>query len=273
MALISALTRRSASWPRSRFRTALRARAMFGGCGKEFGQARIGFQLPPKLSPNLISSPMAVRMLTGEYRPSIHGLVLPRALSLGFDISDYAGQRSRIGQATGQICAGYVQVFVGAPCGGVNSCRFALSASRQDLCPPELAAFPEYATYATKIVNASFPAAWSRWMGRSAGSSRPPRHHDPGGVVETSEEPSKAYNPWWPSGRTAPPRVLPENPPVQRAGLRGSTFIKPGPSTGPVVFESGGAVFGLMTCYDLGFPELAGSLADAGAQVLLVCSY
>ena len=27
-----------------------------------------------------------------------------------------------------------------------------------------------------------------------------------------------------------------------------------------------------MTCYDLRFPELARSLADAGAQVLLVCS-
>jgi deaminated glutathione amidase len=31
-------------------------------------------------------------------------------------------------------------------------------------------------------------------------------------------------------------------------------------------------VFGLMTCYDLRFPELARSLADGGSQVLLVCS-
>jgi hypothetical protein len=56
---------------------------------------------------------MAAGMLTGEYRLSIHGPVLPRALSLGFDKSDYAGQRSRIGQALSQICAGFVQVFVG----------------------------------------------------------------------------------------------------------------------------------------------------------------
>ena len=55
-------------------------------------------------------------------------------------------------------------------------------------------------------------------------------------------------------------------------GFGESTFIKPGPSTDPVVFESGGARFGLMTCYDLRFPELARSLADAGADVLLVCS-
>lgn len=40
----------------------------------------------------------------------------------------------------------------------------------------------------------------------------------------------------------------------------------------PVVFESGGARFGLMTCYDLRFPKLARSLSDAGAEVLLVCS-
>jgi len=37
------------------------------------------------------------------------------------------------------------------------------------------------------------------------------------------------------------------------------------------VFEHGGVRFGLMTCYDLRFPELARSLADA-RQVLLVCS-
>ena len=55
-------------------------------------------------------------------------------------------------------------------------------------------------------------------------------------------------------------------------GFGESTFIKPGPSTSPVVFEAGGARFGLMTCYDLRFPELARSLADAGAEVLLVCS-
>jgi hypothetical protein len=84
-----------------------------GGCGKEFGQTWIRFQLPPELFPDLISSPMAVGMLTGEYCPSIHGPVLPRVLSLAFDISDYAGQGSRMGQATGQFCAGFVQAFVG----------------------------------------------------------------------------------------------------------------------------------------------------------------
>lgn len=53
-------------------------------------------------------------------------------------------------------------------------------------------------------------------------------------------------------------------------GFGESTFIKP--STDPVAFDCGGARFRLMTCYDLRFPELARSLADAGAQVVLVCS-
>uniref|UniRef100_UPI002811689D nitrilase-related carbon-nitrogen hydrolase n=1 Tax=Microbacterium sp. TaxID=51671 RepID=UPI002811689D len=35
-------------------------------------------------------------------------------------------------------------------------------------------------------------------------------------------------------------------------------------------FEAGGLRFGLMTCYDLRFPEVGRALADAGADVALV---
>ncbi len=38
----------------------------------------------------------------------------------------------------------------------------------------------------------------------------------------------------------------------------------------PVVVQVGGFVVGLMTCYDLRFPELARALVDAGAEVLVV---
>jgi hypothetical protein len=48
-----------------------------GGCGKEFGQAWVGFQLPPELFPKVISGPAAVRVLTGKYSPCVHGPVLP----------------------------------------------------------------------------------------------------------------------------------------------------------------------------------------------------
>ncbi|MCZ9882672.1 carbon-nitrogen hydrolase family protein [Arthrobacter sp. B2a2-09] len=55
-------------------------------------------------------------------------------------------------------------------------------------------------------------------------------------------------------------------------GFRESDYIQAAPEPVPVTFSCGGMTFGLMTCYDLRFPELARILADAGAQVLLVCS-
>lgn len=93
------------------------------------------------------------------------------------------------------------------------------------------------------------------------------------GVVETSEEPGKAYNTLVALGPDGARLAFYRKIHLFDAqGFGESTFVKPGPSTDPVVFESGGARFGLMTCYDLRFPELARSLADAGAQVLLVSS-
>jgi predicted amidohydrolase len=92
-------------------------------------------------------------------------------------------------------------------------------------------------------------------------------------VVETPEEPGRAYNTlvaFRPDGGgLVSYRKIHL---FDAQGFGESILIKPGTSTEPVVFEHGGVRFGLMTCYDLRFPELARSLADAGAQVLLVCS-
>ncbi|MEV8150167.1 carbon-nitrogen hydrolase family protein [Arthrobacter sp. NPDC080073] len=55
-------------------------------------------------------------------------------------------------------------------------------------------------------------------------------------------------------------------------GFRESDYIQAAPEPVPVTFSCGGMTFGLMTCYDLRFPELARVLADSGAEVLLVCS-
>jgi len=52
-------------------------------------------------------------------------------------------------------------------------------------------------------------------------------------------------------------------------GYRESDVLSAGPLT-PAVVEVGGARIGLMTCYDLRFPELARALVDAGAEILLV---
>lgn len=53
-------------------------------------------------------------------------------------------------------------------------------------------------------------------------------------------------------------------------GQRESDWVEPGEVTEPETFALGGLTFGLMTCYDLRFPELARTLADAGVDVALV---
>jgi len=53
-------------------------------------------------------------------------------------------------------------------------------------------------------------------------------------------------------------------------GQRESDWVEAGELDPPETFEVGGLVCGLMTCYDLRFPEAARLLADAGADVALV---
>ncbi|WP_311380325.1 nitrilase-related carbon-nitrogen hydrolase [Arthrobacter sp. ISL-72] len=152
--------------------------------------------------------------------------------------------------------------------------RFAASAAADGAT---LVAFPEYATYEKKKVDATFPEMAEPLYGpvcqKLAATARRHRIALVAGVVETSNEPGKAYNTLVAFGPDGERRAVYRKIHLFDAqGFGESTFIKPGPSTSPVVFDFGGARFGLMTCYDLRFPELARSLADAGAQVLLVCS-
>jgi predicted amidohydrolase len=53
-------------------------------------------------------------------------------------------------------------------------------------------------------------------------------------------------------------------------GYRESDRLTAGPTSPPVVVKVGGLQIGLMTCYDLRFPEQARRLVDAGAEVLVV---
>src|SRR5690606_29013793 len=53
-------------------------------------------------------------------------------------------------------------------------------------------------------------------------------------------------------------------------GQTESAWIAPGPLGESAVFEADGIRFGLMTCYDLRFPEVARTLVDAGADALVV---
>ena len=53
-------------------------------------------------------------------------------------------------------------------------------------------------------------------------------------------------------------------------GQRESDWVEPGEPAEPQTFELGGLRFGLMTCYDLRFPEVGRLLVDAGADVFVV---
>jgi deaminated glutathione amidase len=54
-------------------------------------------------------------------------------------------------------------------------------------------------------------------------------------------------------------------------GQRESDRLEPGPADAPaLVLDVDGLRFGVMTCYDLRFPELARRVVDAGARVLVV---
>lgn len=55
-------------------------------------------------------------------------------------------------------------------------------------------------------------------------------------------------------------------------GQRESDWIEPGRIEAPETFLRDGMRFGLMTCYDLRFPEVARRIADAGADAILVPS-
>lgn len=53
-------------------------------------------------------------------------------------------------------------------------------------------------------------------------------------------------------------------------GYRESDRICPGDHAAPLTFDLDGVRFGAMTCYDLRFPEMARTLADAGATALVL---
>jgi len=87
------------------------------------------------------------------------------------------------------------------------------------------------------------------------------------GMFETSPDPSRPYNTLLARGAaTVAYRKIHL---YDSFGYRESDALHPGPLT-PVVVQVAGFAVGLMTCYDLRFPELARVLVDHGAEVLVV---
>ncbi|GAB3568385.1 carbon-nitrogen hydrolase family protein [Arthrobacter alkaliphilus] len=141
----------------------------------------------------------------------------------------------------------------------------------------ELIVFPEYSTYEKARVDRSFADKAEPLDGPVASQihATAARHGIAvvAGLLETTGEHGRAFNTLVAIGadgsRLASYRKIHL---FDCQGFRESEYIKPAPEPVPVTFSWGGVVFGLMTCYDLRFPELARRLADGGAQVLLVCS-
>jgi len=87
------------------------------------------------------------------------------------------------------------------------------------------------------------------------------------GMFETSADPARPYNTLLVrGGATASYRKIHL---YDSFGYRESDALHPG-QLAPVVVPVGGFAVGLMTCYDLRFPELARALVDHGAEVLVV---
>jgi predicted amidohydrolase len=91
------------------------------------------------------------------------------------------------------------------------------------------------------------------------------------GMFEVSEDPERPFNTLavvGPDGLLTSYRKIHL---YDSFGYRESDRLSAGPLE-PVLVDVGGMSVGLMTCYDLRFPELARSLVDQGAELLVVPS-
>jgi deaminated glutathione amidase len=141
----------------------------------------------------------------------------------------------------------------------------------------DLVAFPEFSMYDKKAVDSTFSVASEPLDGAFVDGIRA-LAVELGltivvGVVERNEVGDRPYN--------TLVAIDPSGSLVARYrkvhlfdsfGFRESDSITASDSLEPVVFSVGDITVGLMTCYDLRFPELARALADAGAQLMLACS-
>ncbi len=90
------------------------------------------------------------------------------------------------------------------------------------------------------------------------------------GMFETSEDPDRPYNTLLAIGADGTLLASYRKIHLYDAfGYRESDQLTAGPVE-PVVTRIGGLGIGLMTCYDLRFPELSRALVDAGADVLVI---
>ncbi|MCM3696280.1 carbon-nitrogen hydrolase family protein [Microbacterium oleivorans] len=136
--------------------------------------------------------------------------------------------------------------------------------------------FPEYSSYFVDPFDASLAAHAQSldgaFVSALAGLARQHELHIVAGLVERASSGDRVRNTVVAVGADGVVARYRKLHLYDAFGQRESDWVEPGTIEAPETFEVGGIRFALMTCYDLRFPEVARTLADTGAQVVLVAA-
>lgn len=138
----------------------------------------------------------------------------------------------------------------------------------------EVVVFPEYSSYFVDPFDASVRAHAEPVDGPFVAALRQlaARHdvHIVAGLLEGASDGERVRNTVVAVGGDGVLAVYRKLHLYDAFGQRESDWVEPGDIDEPETFVVGGIRFALMTCYDLRFPEVARTLADTGAHVVLV---
>ena len=139
----------------------------------------------------------------------------------------------------------------------------------------DLVVFPEFAMYQQAQANVDFVRAAEPLDGRFTTSVREiARRHGvavAAGMLEEVPGEERAFNTIYVSDAQGEYLTHYHKLHMFNAwGIRESDIVKRSVSRDPVTFVIGDVTVGVMTCYDIRFPELARDLTDAGAEVIII---
>ena len=138
----------------------------------------------------------------------------------------------------------------------------------------DLVVFPEFAMFDLPALSPEFVAAAETLTGPFAARMRELARRTGAtvlyGMIEVADQPGLAHNTLLAVGPDGEDVAVYRKQHLYDAfGFQESEYICPGPLGQPATFEVAGVTVGLLTCYDLRFPEPARLLTDAGAQVIV----
>lgn len=156
---------------------------------------------------------------------------------------------------------------------GENLAQIAEFAERAAREGARLAVFPEFSMFFEHQLSAEFVAQAETLDGpfvrRLTGLARELNLHIIAGMLEQVPGEDRAANVLVavsPAGVVATYRKAHL---YDAFGFHESEFIRPGETDGPVTIEVDGVRVGMLTCYDLRFPEAARQHADVGTELLV----